>query len=92
VQIPSLYNIVNYPHVTVTNVLNHMPPNISFTRALVGDKLAAWYNLAAKVSHIQLIIKKDVFTWNLHKHGQFSVRSMCQFLMNQGSLFSNKFI
>jgi hypothetical protein len=78
--------------VTVANVLNHTPLNISFRRALVRDKLVAWYNLVAKVSHIQLIIENDVFTWNLHKHGQFSVRSMYQFLMNHDFLFSNKFI
>jgi hypothetical protein len=58
----------------------------------VSDKLAAWYNLVAKVSHIQLIIEKDVFTWNLHKHGQFSLRSIYQFVMNHDSLFSNNFI
>jgi hypothetical protein len=65
-QFPSIYNIANYPHVIVANVLNHTPLNISFRRALVRDKLVAWYNLVAKVSHIQLIIENDVFTWNLH--------------------------
>jgi hypothetical protein len=38
----------------VANVLNYTSLNISFRRALAGDKLVAWYNLVAKVSILNL--------------------------------------
>jgi hypothetical protein len=36
-QFHNLYNIANYPHATVANVMNEMRLNISFRRALIGD-------------------------------------------------------
>ena len=69
-----------------------MPLNVSFRRALVGDKLIAWHNLVAKISGLQLSNGRDTFTWNLHRHDHFTVRSMYEFLINQGTPFGNKFI
>ncbi|WVZ81475.1 hypothetical protein U9M48_028849, partial [Paspalum notatum var. saurae] len=37
-QFPSLYNIVNYPQKVVVDVMIQMLPNITFQRALAGDK------------------------------------------------------
>ena len=88
----SLYSIVNYPHASVANVMNHRPLNISFRRVLVGDKQTTWNNLVAIVSNIQLSNERHTFTWDLHRHGVFSVRSMYQYLMNLDTPFSNKFI
>jgi hypothetical protein len=48
-QFPNMYNIVYYPHITVTNVMNQMPLYISFRRDLMGVKLIAWKNLVAKI-------------------------------------------
>jgi hypothetical protein len=39
VKYPSLYNIVQDPHTTVTKVMTTSPLNISFRRALVDNKL-----------------------------------------------------
>ncbi|WVZ94235.1 hypothetical protein U9M48_040149, partial [Paspalum notatum var. saurae] len=64
-QFSGLYSIVNYPHASVANVMNHRPLNISFLRALVGDKQTAWNNLVAKVCNIQLSNERDIFTWDL---------------------------
>ena len=91
-QFPNLYNIVHYPHDTVVNVIHQTPLNVSFWRALVGDKLIAWHNLVAKISGQQLSNGRDTFTWYLHRHGHSTVRSMYEFLINQGTPFQNKFI
>ena len=50
-----------YTHVTVANVMNQMPLNISFRRALVGDKITALNNLIAKISAYQLLNGRDIF-------------------------------
>jgi hypothetical protein len=71
--LPSLFNIVHHPHDTVVNVMNQNPLNISFRRALTGDKLISWHNLVAKVSLQQLSQGRDNFTWDLHQLGCFTV-------------------
>ncbi|WVZ96532.1 hypothetical protein U9M48_042161 [Paspalum notatum var. saurae] len=91
-QFLSLYNKVHYPHKTVENVFSQMPINITFRRSLVGDKLIAWHNLLAKIANVQLSNGRDAFTWELHRHGHFSVRSMYHFLMDQGTPFRSNFI
>ncbi|WVZ64383.1 hypothetical protein U9M48_013904 [Paspalum notatum var. saurae] len=82
-QFLSLYNIVHYPHKAVANVFSQMPINITFRRSLVEDKLIAWHNLLAKIAIGQLSNGRDAFTWGLHRHGHFCVRSMYHFLMDQ---------
>nr|TKW03104.1 hypothetical protein SEVIR_7G001100v2 [Setaria viridis] len=52
-----------------------------FRRALVGDKITAWHNLVAKIASYQLYHGRDNFTWDLHRHDNFS-----------DTLFINKFI
>ena len=76
----------------LANVIHQTPLNVSFLRALVGDKLIAWYNLVAKISSQQLSNGRDIFIWDLHRHNHFTVRSMYQFLINQGTPFRTKFI
>jgi hypothetical protein len=56
-----LYNIVYYSHATVANVMNQTPWNISFRRALVGDKLTAWHNLVAKITSYHVSDGRDTF-------------------------------
>jgi len=51
---PTLYNITNRLHDTVVNIMRSTPPNISFRRALLGDKLDEWEDLIAKITHIYL--------------------------------------
>jgi hypothetical protein len=66
--------------------------NLSFRRALIGDKLTSWHNLVEKVSLLHLSQGRDSFTWDLHRHVCFTVQSKYQYLMNQGTPFTNKFI
>jgi len=84
-----VYNIVKYPHITMVVVMNQVPLNISFRKALVGDKMTSWNKLVAKITNTQLSNGRDIFTWDLHNDGHFSVQSMYQYLMNP---FTNKFI
>jgi hypothetical protein len=53
-QYPSLYNIVRKQYATVVDVLSSTPLNISFRRALVGDKLRDWHNLVARLLSVNI--------------------------------------
>jgi len=63
--------------------MNRAPLNISFKRTLVEDKMTAWNNLVAKISAYQLSDGRDIFTWDLHRHDNFTVQSMYQYMVNQ---------
>jgi len=47
------------------------PLNISFQRALVGNKLVAWHDLVAKIANISLNDQIDSFRWLQTKDKQF---------------------
>jgi hypothetical protein len=68
-----LYRIVRKKHVTVAKVLNTVPVNVSFRRALTGDKLIAWFDLVSKVATVILSEEKDIFWWDLHGKGSFTL-------------------
>jgi len=42
-------------------VIATSPLNISFRRALVGDKLLEWLNLVAQISSVGLVARLDYF-------------------------------
>ncbi|WVZ95347.1 hypothetical protein U9M48_041127, partial [Paspalum notatum var. saurae] len=68
--------VVREKNVTVDIGLSAVPLNVSFRRALIGEKLIAWHDLVSKVAPVVLGEGKDIFTWNLSKNGSFSVSSM----------------
>ena len=41
-QYPTLYNIVRHKQANVASILSTTPLNVSFRRALVGNKLLEW--------------------------------------------------
>jgi hypothetical protein len=49
-QFTVLYNIACDPHTTIKDVMNQVPLNICFTRALVQYKLTTWYNFLEKIA------------------------------------------
>ncbi|WVZ49915.1 hypothetical protein U9M48_001231 [Paspalum notatum var. saurae] len=53
-------------------------------RAIIGEKLIAWYDLVSKVAHVVLGEGKDIFAWNLNKNGFFSVSSMYSAIVQEG--------
>ncbi|WVZ67109.1 hypothetical protein U9M48_016236 [Paspalum notatum var. saurae] len=58
-QYPVLCNIVHRKHDTVATVMSTSPLNISFQRALVGNKLQAWHDLVGKITNIILNDQPD---------------------------------
>jgi hypothetical protein len=89
---PQLFTIVRKPHATVQSVLSTLPFNLSFRRALVGDKLNEWQALVTNVAHVNLNEESDIFSWRLHASGNFTVHLMYQFLKNQDVPFRHKLI
>ncbi|WVZ49477.1 LOW QUALITY PROTEIN: hypothetical protein U9M48_000835, partial [Paspalum notatum var. saurae] len=79
---PSLFNIVRKKNATVAEVLCSSSLNISFRRALTGNKLTQWHNLVLRTMNAELTEGNDVFSWKLHRNGSFSVRSMYKHLIN----------
>jgi hypothetical protein len=70
-----MYNIVRKKSDTIAKVLSAAPLNTSFRTYLAGNKLVLWNNLVRRIALIQLSDNEDVFKWNLHQNGQFSVHS-----------------
>jgi hypothetical protein len=62
-QFPNLYRIIRHKHDSVASVFSKVPLNISFTRSLLGDNLVQWFNLVAKIAHVRLNERADVFGW-----------------------------
>src|SRR5207237_3731232 len=71
----ALYNIVRHKSDTIATVMESAPPNVTFRRNLVGPWLAAWNALLGRLALVQLTQVTDVFRWNLHVNGKFSVDS-----------------
>jgi hypothetical protein len=72
--------------------LANNPPNISFRRNLVGPKLIAWQNLIDRLTNVQLRDISDVFKWNLHQTGVFSVCSTYNVLINIDIILNSPYI
>jgi hypothetical protein len=74
-QHPCLYNIVRQKQDNVAEVLSSSPPNLSWHRNLIWQKLAAWNELIPCMANIILCHEWEEFQWNLHPNGKFSVKS-----------------
>ena len=85
-QYPYLYCIARRKNKIVTHVLNTRPLNISFRRALVGDRLRLLLELVTKIMSVELGDQDDSFIWCLTKHAFFTVKSMYSDLMKIGYL------
>jgi len=90
VKYPSLYNIVRDPHATVSKVMSTSPLNISFRRALVGNKLTQWFTLVAWISNVELVEGSDYFKWSLTKSGLLSVHSMYLYFIDTQTPFRHR--
>jgi len=55
---------------------------MSLLEKLYIDKMTSWNILVAKISIYQLSNGRDIFTKDLHGHGNFTVQSMYQYLIN----------
>ena len=72
-------------------VLSTQPPNVSWRRDLLGDKLVMWNNLLSRLTHVALSQEeKTIFLWNLDQKGEFLVKSHYLGLIYQNVLNLNK--
>ncbi|WVZ90605.1 hypothetical protein U9M48_036890 [Paspalum notatum var. saurae] len=72
-QFPSLFNIVRKK---------------MQLRALTENKLTEWHNLVIRSANVSLIEGNDMFRWNLHSNGSFTVQSMYKHLINNNTRVS----
>ena len=89
-QYPNLFNLVHRKHATVHTVFNGDPLNVSFKGHVTGNNLRDWMDLRHRLAYIQLGANNDIGIWQLHKSGQFSVRSMYSALLDVRVLPINK--
>jgi hypothetical protein len=89
-QYPSLYSIVRRKYTTVENVLSRVPLNVSFHRFLNQNNQRLWNELVRRIMHVRLNDQADVFRWNLHQNGQYTVKSLYLALINTGVTNMNK--
>jgi hypothetical protein len=83
-QYPTLYNLVRRKSATVESVLSAVPLNVSFRRFLNDNNRVLWNDLVVRIMHVRLNDKNDVFSWNLHQHGQYTIHSLYLALINNG--------
>jgi hypothetical protein len=89
-QYPSLYNIVRRKYATMEGVLSTVPLNVSFRRFLNQNNRTLWNALVGRIMHVRLNDQADVFTWNLHQNGQYTVKSLYLALISNGVANINK--
>jgi hypothetical protein len=80
-EFPNLYNLVQNKNIVVAKVLETIPLNVSFRRAIVGKNLEDWYVIVWKVANVNLTSHLDQFIWKTNKEGLFTVNSMYKLLM-----------
>jgi hypothetical protein len=51
-----------------------------------------WHNLVNRIMEVHLNNNADLFHWNLHQHGNFSVHSMYLALINNRTVIRNNII
>jgi hypothetical protein len=54
---------------------------MTLKRDLIGLGLAAWTTLLVHLNLVQLTLVTDIFWWNLHENGKFSIDSMYKALI-----------
>jgi hypothetical protein len=69
-QYPVLYNIIQQKSDTIATVMKTAPPNVSFRRDLLGQRLIDWNALIQHLANVHLQDGHDEFRWNLHKKWQ----------------------
>jgi hypothetical protein len=64
---------------------------MTFRRTLFGPRLANWKDLIQRMANTQLTTGKDIYRWNLHENGKFSVASMYNALIQlDAPVYDNK--
>jgi hypothetical protein len=64
---PKLPNIVHQKQVLVDNMLGNVPIDITFHRALTGNKWTKWLQLVYRLMNVQVTNKQNVFCLRTNK-------------------------
>jgi hypothetical protein len=67
-----------------------VPLNVSFQRLLHQNNLVLWNDLVGRIMHVRLNERANVFMWNLHQDGKFTVCSLYLALINNGVAHVNR--
>lgn len=87
-----LYQVVRHQQDVIETTMPITSLNISFHRALVGDKLIEWQNLVGKIAQVNLTNERDTLFWNIHKSGKFIARSMFRTMIDPDVPFNHKLV
>jgi hypothetical protein len=74
----------------VESILSTVPLNVSFHRFLHQNNLMLWNELVWRIIHVRLNDQVDVFLWNLHQNGKYTIHSLYLALINNGITHMNK--
>jgi hypothetical protein len=75
-----------------SNVFSRAPLNITFRRQLANNNLVMWHNLVHSIIGVCLNNQNDVFQWDLHQNGKFSIHSMYPALISNNAIIRNTLI
>jgi hypothetical protein len=89
-QYPSLYNIVRRKYATVEDLFSTVPLNVYFRMFLNQNNRRLWNELVGRIMHVRLNDQVDVFIWNLHQNGQYTVKSLYLALISNYVINMNK--
>ena len=91
-QYPSLYSIVQRRDAYVATILQSIPLNIHFRRALAGNHWEAWLHLVSRLMEVQLSQQPDQLRWKLTRSGEFTVKSMYLDAINSSAIPSSEYV
>uniref|UniRef100_A0A453FBS9 Reverse transcriptase zinc-binding domain-containing protein n=1 Tax=Aegilops tauschii subsp. strangulata TaxID=200361 RepID=A0A453FBS9_AEGTS len=76
----------------VESVCQSTPLNISFRRALAGNRWEAWLHLVRRLMDVQLSQRPDQLCWKLTRNREFTVKSMYLDVINSSSIPTSKHV
>lgn len=89
IQYPYLFNICMNPHISLTVVLDSHGRAVQFARTPTGVQKYEWEELLHVIHSFHSDSNIDEISWGLEHQGQFSVKSLYQFVSFRGVLESS---
>ena len=83
-QFPRLYQCCADPEISVEHALTSTGGQLTFRRTLGPREMEEWRLLLEQLSNVQLEEGRDELTWCFEKSGQYSTKSLYQFMANGG--------
>jgi hypothetical protein len=83
---------VQHKQVSVANILNQNPLNITFRCSLRESRWRLWLQLVQRLMSVQLNDEKNVFVWGLTSSWAFTVKSVYLDLLEDDTKCLKKYI